>query len=635
MSLLKKTLQQYWGYTSFRPLQEEIITAILQQKDVLALLPTGAGKSLCYQLPALLTKGCCIVVSPLIALMQDQVQALQKKNIPAIALHAGLQQEALTYILEQATEGAYQFLYISPERLQSTLFLSYLQEMDISFVAIDEAHCISQWGHDFRPSYLKIATLRYYFPQIPFLAFTATAPKDIQEDIIHYLRLRNPQFFKQSFLKENIHYHIDYTENKLAATADVLNNEPLTTNIIYCRSRKQTEALTHHLEAQQINALYYHAGMEKAKRQQVQELWMQDTIKTIVATTAFGMGIDKPNVRQVIHYDVPEYLEAYYQEVGRAGRDLQPASAVLLWNHKDLTQLRESTHIKYPEEAFLRKVYQSVCEYLQLAIGSQPDCYFDFDLSDFSQKFKLPTLPTHAALKLLEQEGLWTLTDSVLKPATVCFKVEREVLDSLYQTHPRQGIICITLLRFYSGIFQFPTTIRLSDIASRCKISKTETHLLLEDLNRMNILSYHPLTDKPQLYFQHLRVDSNHLLLDTKRINSLRKRHQQRIEAMIDFITNTTICREKLLVAYFGEAVHVNYSCEHCDVCIKQMPAQYSLSSIRKTILQALEKEPLSLACLKKIHPNFDSHELTELLRHLLDEGKIMRTDEGRFCIAS
>lgn len=635
MSLLKKTLQQYWGYSSFRPLQEEIITAILQRKDVLALLPTGAGKSLCYQLPALVTKGCCIVVSPLIALMQDQVQALQKKNIPAIALHAGLQQEELTHILEQATEGAYQFLYISPERLQSALFLSYLQEMDISFVAIDEAHCISQWGHDFRPSYLKIATLRYYFPQIPFLAFTATAPKDIQEDIIHYLRLRNPQFFKQSFLKENIHYHIIYSENKLAATVDSVNNELQATQIIYCRSRKQTEALTRNLAAQNIEALHYHAGMEKAKRQQAQELWMQDTIKTIVATTAFGMGIDKPNVRQVIHYDVPEYLEAYYQEVGRAGRDLQTASAVLLWSHKDLTQLNESTRIKYPEEAFLRKVYQSVCEYLQLAIGTQPDCYFDFEVSDFSQKFKLPTLPTHAALKLLEQEGLWTLTDSVLKPATVYFKVAREVLDDLYQSHPQHGIICITLLRFYSGIFQFPTPIRLSDIATRCKISKIETHQLLEELQQMNILTYHPLTDKPQLYFQHLRVDSSHLLIDTKRINSLRKRHQQRIESMIAFITNTSICREKLLVTYFGDTVNANYSCGHCDVCKKQIHTQYSLSSMRNTLLKTLQKESLSLANLKKTHPNFDPQEITELIRQLLDEEIIKRTENGRFCIVA
>lgn len=370
-------LQQYWGYTAFRPQQQEIINSILTGHDTVALLPTGGGKSLCYQLPALAREGFCLVVSPLIALMQDQVQRLTAQGIAAACIYAGMPRQAVANTLENTARGDYKLLYVSPERLQTGLFLEYLPLFNINLIAVDEAHCISQWGHDFRPEYLKIAQLKKLFYRTPFLALTASATKEVEADIVTQLKLYKPHTFRQSFSRNNIFYRLLYAENKWTALLETLLQHKENCCIVYCRSRRQTEILVKQLSEQGFDARHYHAGMSGEQREKNFNTWLQDSTKIMVATTAFGMGIDKADVRLVVHYDAPEHLEAYYQEAGRAGRDGLPCEALLLHNTGDLKKLAGSTQIQFPPDDILRKTYQAVCEYLQLPIGAQPNRYFD------------------------------------------------------------------------------------------------------------------------------------------------------------------------------------------------------------------------------------------------------------------
>lgn len=618
---LEKILQQYWGFSSFRPLQKEIITAVLEGKDTVALLPTGGGKSICYQLPALINEGCCIVISPLIALMQDQVNRMQSLNISAACIHAGMRFHEVKRHLENAREGAYKLLYVSPERLQSSLFNEYVSDMPINLFAVDEAHCISQWGHDFRPDYLKIASLKNVFAHVPFLALTATATQEVQNDIIHQLQLAKPVIFQQSFKRTNIFYEIKHSDNKIQDTINTVSSKM--SSIIYCRSRKQTELVAQNLSHKNLNAVYYHAGMDKKRREETQEKWMKNEAETMVATTAFGMGIDKPDVRRIVHYDTPEHLEAYYQEAGRAGRDHQPANALLLWDKKDIDRLKESTSIKFPDEIFLRKTYQAVCDYLQIASGTEPNDYFDFDPVDFCAKFSLSVLPALSALKLLEQEGLWTLSDAFYKPPTVQFISERNVLDDIAQTNSTLGLVCVNMLRMYSSIFHFPVAIRVLDIAKRCKMSVKETELALQHLHQMNILDYHPATDRPLLYFHHYRVDSQHLYINLQRIHQLREAHRRRTETMIAFLQNETICRERFLLSYFDENTTDN--CGHCDVCAKKQSTPIPEHELRKILLLHFSKKEDSLASILNEFPHHLKDEIIHTLRLLLDEEKIVR----------
>ncbi len=603
-------------------MQREIISCVLAGRDVMALLPTGGGKSLCYQVPALAQDGCCIVISPLIALMQDQVQRLGQQHIPAAALHAGMPAAEVKNHLENLVQGAYKLFYISPERIQSDLFNEYLPDVPVNFFAVDEAHCISQWGHDFRPDYLKIASLKKTFSDLPFIALTATATHTTRQDIIKQLRLKKPALFQQSFKKPNLWYTVQPSENKLQDTLHALS--PQATALIYCRSRKQTELLAKTLTGQQLPTLCYHAGMEREQRNQAQQMWMKDEVRAMAATTAFGMGIDKPDVKTVLHYDAPEHLEAYYQEAGRAGRGLEKASAVLLCNKRDIDRLRESTDIKFPGEEYLRLVYQSVCEYLQLPIGSAPGAYFDFDLLDFCQKFRLTPAPAYAALKLLEQEGLWTLSEAVYKPTTVQFIADRRVIDTLADSHPLQGNLCIQLLRMYSAIYHYPATISIGQVGKRCKMSHAEVERHLEQLQQMQIIRFQKASDKPQLYIHHLRVDSRHLLLNMRRIALLRERHRERTEKMIYFLQNTTVCREKLLLDYFGEKTET--PCGHCDVCLQNAAPSLSDGEIRTRLIGLLSQKDLPLSTLLQSFSNpTDRDHAIAILRKLMDEEKILR----------
>lgn len=626
-SLLKtpeQILKEYWGYDGFRSLQKDIIESVLENKDTLALLPTGGGKSICYQVPALMKNGVCLVISPLIALMQDQVQRLKQLTIRAECIHSGLHFSDVKRILDNVIHGGYKLLYISPERLQTELFKDFLPEFDLSMVAVDEAHCISQWGHDFRPDYRALASIRSVFPDIPMLALTASATIEVQTDIVQQLELNTPAIFKQSFARDNIFYDIRYSENK---NADTLKNINKDCCIIYTRSRKQTEAISKYLTQSGTNAIAYHAGMTKEKRETTQNQWMTNDVPVIAATTAFGMGIDKPDVRMVLHYDAPEHLEAYYQEAGRAGRDGKPSLALGLYNSTDVKRLTDSTALQYPTENYLRQVYQAVVEYLQIPIGSQPDRYYHFDVFDFCQKFSLSINSAIPALKLLERQGLWTLSEAVYSPATVQFTTDRHVLDSINDAHPDLGYIAIGLLRMYGTVFHFPTHIREAAVAKQLKMKKEDVEQALERMHKMELLDYNKPGEGPQLFFHHYRVDSRYLNIDMQRIAALRRQHEVRTAAMINFLENKTTCRERIILTYFGE--DTKKDCGHCDICRSRQQNPVNEKQLQADLLESVKLTgSIRLEKLLATYPITLKDIVLSSLRSMIDCGVVI-VDDG------
>lgn len=633
MPSAEQILKQYWGYNGFRPLQGEIIESILSQRDTLALLPTGAGKSVCYQVPALLQDGFCLVVSPLIALMKDQVEQLRERGILAECIHAGMHYMDVKRVLENMLHGPYKLLYVSPERLQTELFKEYLPSFNISFIAVDEAHCISQWGHDFRPDYLKIAALRRLF-EVPVLALTASATPDVQRDIAKQLQLSTPAVFTQSFERSNIFYEVRYSESR---NNDVLQflREQQGCSIVYCRSRKSTEILAKFLIQHNIAATAYHAGMPKDKRDEAQRAWMKNESRVMVATTAFGMGIDKPDVRSVIHYDIPEHLEAYYQESGRAGRDGKASYSLLLSNKLGVENLKASIELRFPKEDYLRQVYQSVVEYLQVPTGTQPDRYFDFDLAEFCKYFKLEATAASYALKLLEQEGLWTMSDAVFSPATIQFTCTREELEHVTTRYPEIVMLTTALLRLYGTIFLYPTAIRLGAIAKQIRRRQDETDALLLQLHRNGLLEYNKPKDGPQLFFHHYRVDSQHLIINVQRIATLRQQHKARLDAMIAYLEAATACRTRMMLAYFGE--YNNQDCRHCDNCRTKQQKKQTLNTkeIKARILHlAAQPDIVTLQQLPDSFPAAIRNEVTALIRELVDVGELKMSANGSVYIA-
>ena len=621
----QQILKKYWGYNAFRPLQEEIINNILQDRDTLALLPTGGGKSICYQIPAIAREGFCLVISPLVSLMQDQVRRLKSLDIQAEYIHAGMHYNDVQRTLQNMLHGPIKLLYVSPERLQTELFNEYLPEFNLNLIAVDEAHCISQWGHDFRPDYLKIAELRKVFPEVPVLGLSASATKEVQEDVVIQLQLKQATVYKASLERPNIYYDIKYSENKNGDTLQATQANK--SAIIYCRSRRQTELLAKNLNDNGTKASAYHAGMPKDLRESTQEEWMQNKRPVMVATTAFGMGIDKADVQLVLHYDAPEHLEAYYQEAGRAGRNGQQSRALALYNSKDIKRLQDSTVLRFPPERYLRQVYQAVAEYLQIATGTQPNQYFDFDLADFCRKFNLEAVPAANALKLLEQEGLWTLTDAVYYPATIQFTTSRQELDHLLNVYPDLGYITTGLLRLYGTIFQFPTAVRMTAIAKHLRLDKDLLEKMILQLDKMGILDYNRPKDGPQLFFHHLRVDSGHLQLDLQRILKLRKRHELRTAAMISFLENTSECREKILLSYFGEKS--TKDCGHCDVCNNKMRVKMNVRELKGELVEKIKQGQTNIKALSSQYPDAIKEQIIALVRQMIDEEMLRLLPNG------
>ncbi|MCB0698938.1 MAG: RecQ family ATP-dependent DNA helicase [Chitinophagales bacterium] len=614
MQQLVNILHDYWGHKSFRPLQLDVINSLLEGNDTLAILPTGGGKSICYQLPAVVNSGLTLVISPLVALMSEQVEVLNEKDISAALITSTMHPVEIKRTLNNAVEGAYKLLYISPERLQSDLFNEYLPALDISLVAVDEAHCISQWGHDFRPSYLNIGALKKLFRNTPFLAVTASALSAIEADIIKQLHFNKHTIFKGSLERKNITYTITYTENKIQNVLDLLSQQN-TSNIIYCRSRRQTEQLAKALQQHGIEAIAYHAGMNPEQRANNQKAWT-DGSNTIVATTAFGMGIDKSNVRLVIHYDVPEHLEAYYQETGRAGRDGEDSSAIMLYNQSDLQKLKDSTSLQFPHYEYIRQVYQSVVEYLQIPIGAEPYRNYDFELIDFCNKFDLKPLQASRALKLLEQDGLWILSDAVFSPPTIQMLADRHELDNIGKAYPDLNLVITTLLRLYGSLYHQPTKVNLLMVAKHLKIKVEVLTAILRNLDRMEALIFNEPKKGPQLFFNHYRVDSKHLLLNTERINALKQAHEQRTKAMMEYIISDDTCRTKVLLHYFGEEKTDN--CRHCDYCLNN----HSSTTITKAEIMNLfsEKAEINITDINAQFPKVNSEDISDTIRQLIDD---------------
>lgn len=616
--MLQSLLQQYWHYDSFRPLQQEIITAVLEGKDTFALLPTGGGKSICYQLPALAQDGFCLVVSPLIALMQDQVMQLVNRGISAAFIHSGMTARQVNDTLDKASRNEFKLLYVSPERLQTESFLNYASWFRLNLIAVDEAHCISQWGHDFRPAYRKISALRPLFPGVPVLALTASANEKVQKDIMQQLLLKQPVVFTQSVVRKNLFYHIRYTENKPADTTHLFKAMK-GSGILYCRSRKRCMDTALLLRNEDIDSGVYHAGLPKEERDFAQKKWMESHRQVMSATTAFGMGIDKPDVRTVGHYDVPENLEEYYQEAGRAGRDGNKAHAVLFYNHKDILRLQESTEISYPPESFIRQVYHLTGDFLQMPVGKGFEEFQPFDPITFANNFKLDVLKTINAIRLLDREGFWQWNEQANMQTQVRFTTDRATLNYLEKAEPALSYITTGLLRLYGSIFHYPTIIREFEVSKMLRIEKPQLDEGLKRLSALGIVDYQPAINSGSLYWLHNRFAEGTLVLNTQHIDELRKAHEERIESMIAYIQEENVCRNILLSEYFGE--QTQEECGGCDACKRKAKINKLSGNVKEEILRLIRTgQQTSITELTSHFPDTESSIIIDYIRQLSDE---------------
>jgi ATP-dependent DNA helicase RecQ len=563
---LQSLLQQHWHYQSFRPQQEEIIRSVLEGKDTLALLPTGGGKSLCFQVPALARPGLCLVVSPLIALMKEQTDSLRKKNITAFFLHTGMSRKEIINTLQTAGESNCKFLYVSPERLETDLLISYLPSLDVRLIAIDEAHCVSQWGYDFRPSYLRIAALRALLPGVPLLALTASATPTVLKDIVDKLELKEPAIFRQPFTRSNLSYSVFIEENKIRKITEILQKVP-GSGIVYCKTRRATGEISEWLTRQGIPSAAYHAGLSQDERHQRQDDWLKDRIRVMVCTNAFGMGIDKSGVRTVIHADIPESVESYYQESGRAGRDGRKAYAVLLAAAADATRLESLPDIRFPPTATIRLVYQHLMNYLQLPAGTGEGQYYDFNLAEFGRRFQLETSAILDILKALEQEGVLTFQQQVFMPARVQFTIGREALFDFEKDHPALQPLIHTLLRTYEGIFDQPVSVRERQLTYNTRSAPGQVAVDLAQLQAYHIIGYVPLKESPQLYFFRDRVAAEDLYIDPIKYRERKEQYATRIRAMVRYLGLSVDCRSRYLANYFGDKDAED--CGVCDNCLR------------------------------------------------------------------
>ena len=598
-TLNSRILKQYWGYDRFRGIQEDIIDSISKNKDTLGLMPTGGGKSITFQVPALAKEGMCLVITPLIALMKDQVQNLKKRGIKALAIYSGMSRQDIIITLENCIFGNYKFLYISPERLDTELFRTKLRKMHISMITVDESHCISQWGYDFRPAYLKIAEIRELLPDVPVLALTATATPEVVKDIQARLHFRHKNVFRMSFERNNLAYIVRKTENKTAELLHILRSMPGSA-IIYARNRRRTKEITELLNNEHITADFYHAGLDDATKDIRQHRWQSGESRVMVATNAFGMGIDKPDVRIVIHMDLPDSIEAYFQEAGRAGRDGQKAYAVILYAKSDKTTLHKRILDTFPEKEYIRDVYEHLQYYYQMAMGDGLDCVREFNIEDFCRKFKYFPVPVDSALRILTQAGYLEYTAEQDSTSRILFTIRRDELYRLREMGEDMDRLIQAVLRSYTGVFTDYT-----------------------------IVSYIPHKKTPYIIYTRERVEAQRIHISPEVYEHRKARYETRINAMLDYVTNDTVCRSRMLLDYFGE--RNEHNCGQCDTCIslRSKPGA-SEQPDRKTLCAKvcgiLSRESLTPAGLLKQLP-MDKELLTEILHRLLDEGKIIAVD--------
>ncbi|MCB0548430.1 MAG: RecQ family ATP-dependent DNA helicase [Phaeodactylibacter sp.] len=621
---MKKTpldiLRQYWGYDSFRPLQEDIIRSVLDGQDTLALMPTGGGKSICYQVPALCRKGICIVVSPLIALMKDQVENLQKRNIPAAAVYSGMHYRDIDRILDNCIYGNIKLLYLSPERLTTELARTRIQKMDVNLLAVDEAHCVSQWGYDFRPPYLQIAEVRELVPEVPILALTATATPEVVKDIQEKLAFRQENLLQKSFVRGNLSYSVLHEEDKLKKLLDILRRVG-GSGIVYVRNRRRTKEIAGYLQRQGISADYYHAGLDAEERSQKQDAWMAGKKRVIISTNAFGMGIDKADVRVVAHMEMPDSLEAYFQEAGRAGRDGKKSYAVLLYNDTDRINLERQFELSFPELSEVRRIYRALGSYFQLAVGSGEGQAFDFEIVEFARNFQADIVLSYNCLKILEQAGWIVLTDAVFVPSSLMIKVSKDALYDYQLRHPKMDRLLKAILRTYQGAFNHPINLRESQLARFLKMPAATLRNALQKLASDGIVEYQPQKDTPQVIFIKERVDADNLLIDRNLYNFRKNRHYERIQAAIAY-AETPVCRSQQLLAYFGETSAPK--CGICDVCTGRTSTEVSSTEFeryKEKIKLLLKEEPLALEQIVESFAPNRQEQVLKALEYLLDEG--------------
>ena len=623
-------LKRHWGYSSFRPGQEAIIQSILQGHDTLALMPTGGGKSLCYQVPALAMEGMCLVVSPLIALMKDQVRQLVSRRIKAEALTSASSGTEQYTILNHCLRGEVKILYVSPERLRQRVFIEHFKEMKVSLIAVDEAHCISQWGYDFRPSYLKIADIRQYHPEAPIIALTATATPRVAEDICRQLCFRQGcQTFKSSFVRPNLAYMVFRESDK---TGRLLRIAKTTggSGIVYVRSRRRTREVAQYLTSNGIPATYYHAGLSFQERDISQKQWTKGEIPVIVATNAFGMGIDKPDVRFIVHLDIPDSIESYFQEAGRAGRDGQKAYAVILYDNGDIDRLGKSFEISYPSRQQIANVYRALCNYYQLPVGSGEGCEFDFDIQEVCNTYHLDLVEFYNTLRILEREGLLLVPELDDTRSTLYATVSRKDLYRFQVEQQRYGDLMTVILRMYGGIFSGPVPISERDIARRTFIEEKQIEQMLMHMTALGVVEYHPRHTTPWIVFTSPRVDANDLYLNKIDYTQLRQHAQARLEAMKGYVLSGTGCRSQYLVAWFGEQTET--PCGICDHCIKPS-GQTSLGMLRERVLNALGERPMRADELQQSLGILDEKEIGEVLRQLVDERRVSINQSLQFFV--
>lgn len=617
-------LQQYWRHNAFRPMQEEIIETVLAEKDCLALLPTGGGKSICFQVPGLIRDGLCLVISPLIALMRDQVDTLNDKGIPAAALHSGLDYVAVRSILQQCTRGDFKFLYVSPERLESELFQEYLPAMDIGLLAVDEAHCISQWGYDFRPPYLRIAAIRKELPGVPLIALTASATPAVQEDIVRQLQFGEHRIFRKSFLRPALAYQVQLTDHKIPTLIRLLQDTKGSA-IVYCGTRKQTRDIARHLQLQGISADWYNAGLKEEDRQAKEQSWLQNHTRVMVCTNAFGMGIDKPDVRLVVHYHIPDTLENYYQEAGRAGRDEQKAAAVLLCQPEDPQLLAALPDKRYPSISVIQSVYQSIADYLQLPVGSGEGQYFDFDLQAFSSHFQPDIVLIINVLKVLEQEGHIAFEENIFLPTQVGFITSRSVLEDFEQQYPAIEPLIKILLRTYQGIADNRVSVYEKQLARLARISVEQVNQYLLQMASFGIIEYLPQKQTPQLYFRLNRAPAKYLHIDRDAYLEKKKRYTERVHRILGYLKDTSTCRSTQIGQYFGD--NDQQRCGICDNCLRNQPAaSQAMISLIQTQL-ALGSIPLQ-ALMQQLK-SFPETQIRETLQWMQEELLIQIDEQG------
>ncbi len=620
-------LKEYWGYNDFRGIQREIIESISAGKDTLGLMPTGGGKSITFQVPALASKGVCIVITPLIALMKDQVSHLREKGIKAYAIYGSMQRNEIVNILDNAVLGGVTLLYVSPERLSSELFLTKLKHMNVSFITVDEAHCISQWGYDFRPSYLSIRSIREIKPKAPVLALTATATPATVDDIQEKLGFKEKNVFKMSFERKNLAYIVRIAENKNEEMLHILNSVNGSA-IVYVYSRQKTKDVAEFLEKSGISATYYHAGLEHSTRDERQTMWQEDKVRVMVATNAFGMGIDKPDVRLVIHIDCPDSIEAYFQEAGRGGRDGKKAYAVLLYNNHDKITLSKRISDNFPDKDYIKKVYEHLAYFFQIGVGSGYGHTFEFNIGKFCNNFKHFPIRLEAALKILEKAGYIEYDSNGNERTRLMFLVERDELYKLNELSKEQNSVIIATLRCYSGLFSSYAIIDEGLIAQKAGIDKNEVYCILKELDKKRLVSFIPEKNVPRIKYTQNRVDTKEIII-SKEVYDIRKElFKCRIEAINKYAENNYMCRSRQLLRYFGENKSSN--CNQCDVCIDNR----KMTKEDKEELKVIRQEILNLLSDKKEH-NVEElykikHDLTKIehvIYHMSDEEEIFNNN--------